>query len=53
MTKITTFLIFALSLVEAFGKDVSLLNVSYDPTRELYEAYNPAFTKYWQEKSEI
>jgi len=27
------------------------LNVSYDPTRELYEAYNPAFTKYWQEKS--
>ncbi|HKP64818.1 MAG TPA: sulfate ABC transporter substrate-binding protein [Polyangiales bacterium] len=28
-----------------------LLNVSYDPTRELYEAYNAAFAKYWQGKS--
>jgi len=30
---------------------VTLLNVSYDPTRELYEAYNVAFAKYWKEKS--
>jgi ABC-type sulfate transport system substrate-binding protein len=28
-----------------------LLNVSYDPTRELYEAYNAAFIKYWKGKS--
>jgi sulfate transport system substrate-binding protein len=28
-----------------------LLNVSYDPTRELYEAYNPLFVKYWKEKT--
>jgi sulfate/thiosulfate-binding protein len=28
-----------------------LLNVSYDPTRELYEAYNAAFIKYWKAKS--
>jgi sulfate transport system substrate-binding protein len=28
-----------------------LLNVSYDPTRELYDAYNTAFTKYWKGKS--
>ena len=28
--------------------DVTLLNVSYDPTRELYEAYNAEFVKYWQ-----
>ncbi len=27
----------------------SLLNVSYDPTRELYNEYNPAFLKYWKE----
>ena len=27
---------------------VELLNVSYDPTRELYEQYNKAFTAYWQ-----
>ncbi|MDR1085545.1 MAG: sulfate ABC transporter substrate-binding protein [Deltaproteobacteria bacterium] len=29
--------------------DQELTNVSYDPTRELYEAYNTAFQKYWQE----
>jgi len=28
--------------------DVVLLNVSYDPTRELYQDYNAAFAKYWQ-----
>jgi sulfate transport system substrate-binding protein len=28
-----------------------LLNVSYDPTRELYEQYNVAFTKYWKAKT--
>jgi sulfate/thiosulfate-binding protein len=30
---------------------VALLNVSYDPTRELYQDYNQAFAKYWQAKS--
>jgi sulfate/thiosulfate transport system substrate-binding protein len=30
---------------------VTLLNVSYDPTRELYQAYNAAFAKYWQAKT--
>lgn len=30
---------------------VELLNVSYDPTREFYVAYNEAFSKYWSEKS--
>jgi sulfate/thiosulfate-binding protein len=28
--------------------DVQLLNVSYDPTRELYKAYNAAFAKHWK-----
>ena len=28
-----------------------LLNVSYDPTRELYEQYNAAFAKYWKAKT--
>ncbi|WP_446896958.1 sulfate ABC transporter substrate-binding protein [Clostridium sp. LBM24168] len=32
-------------------KSVELLNVSYDPTRELYEEYNKAFIKYWKEKN--
>ncbi len=30
---------------------VTLLNVSYDPTRELYVDFNAAFTKYWKAKS--
>lgn len=35
----------------AFAKDVKLLNVSYDPTRELYRDYNAAFAKYWLTKT--
>jgi sulfate transport system substrate-binding protein len=31
--------------------EVTLLNVSYDPTRELYQEFNAAFAKYWQQKS--
>lgn len=30
---------------------IELTNVSYDPTRELYERYNEAFAKYWKEKT--
>lgn len=30
---------------------IELTNVSYDPTRELYEAINPAFAKEWQAKT--
>ncbi len=33
------------------AKDVSILNVSYDPTRELYGEYDKAFAKYWQAKT--
>ena len=31
--------------------DQTLLNVSYDPTRELYQDYNQAFAKYWSSKA--
>ena len=31
--------------------DITLLNVSYDPTRELYQDFNVAFAKYWQAKT--
>lgn len=31
--------------------ETTLLNVSYDPTRELYQAFNPEFAKYWKAKS--
>src|SRR5436309_6202530 len=30
--------------------DKTLLNVSYDPTRELYQDFNTAFAKYWKGK---
>lgn len=31
--------------------DTSLLNVSYDVTREFYKDFNPAFVKYWKQKT--
>jgi sulfate transport system substrate-binding protein len=40
----------SLSLTGA-AKDISLLNVSYDPTRELYQEVNAGFAKYWQGKT--
>jgi sulfate/thiosulfate-binding protein len=40
-----------LALAGAHAQGSSLLNVSYDPTRELYRAYNAEFGKYWKEKS--
>jgi sulfate transport system substrate-binding protein len=33
------------------AKDITLLNVSYDPTRELYQDFNTAFAKYWKAKT--
>jgi sulfate/thiosulfate transport system substrate-binding protein len=35
----------------AASADTTLLNVSYDPTRELYREFNAAFAKHWQEQS--
>ena len=37
-------------LKEVETKTVELLNVSYDPTRELYQDFNKDFAKYWKEK---
>src|SRR3546814_1449791 len=34
-----------------YAAKVSLLNVSYDPTRELYQEFNKAFADYWKEKT--
>ena len=49
--------ILAVALVSALltstsqAAEVTLLNVSYDPTRELYQDFNAAFSKYWQAKT--
>ena len=39
----------ALGLPADARADKTLLNASYDPTRELYDAYNKLFAKHWQE----
>jgi len=41
----------ALSFVPAGAKQIELLNVSYDPTRELYDEYDKVFAAYWKQKS--
>lgn len=41
----------ALTAMPSFAQGVTLLNVSYDPTRELYVDYNQAFAKYWKAKT--
>jgi len=35
----------------AQARDITLLNVSYDPTREFYAAFNKAFARHWQAKT--
>lgn len=35
------------------GKDIKILNVSYDPTRELYKEYNVEFARHWKEKTGV
>jgi sulfate transport system substrate-binding protein len=43
----------AFLVAPGFAADISLLNVSYDPTRELYAAVNQAFASKWKaEKGE-
>ena len=37
--------------VSAGAKEIKLLNVSYDPTRELYSEYNAAFAQYWKART--
>lgn len=54
ITKLITSAIIAASLVIpslASAKTLELLNVSYDPTREVYEEYNKYFTSYWKTKT--
>jgi sulfate/thiosulfate transport system substrate-binding protein len=35
----------------AMARDVTILNASYDPTRELYRDFNKAFSAYWKAKT--
>ncbi|HET6276971.1 MAG TPA: sulfate ABC transporter substrate-binding protein [Candidatus Cybelea sp.] len=58
MTRRSIWLTLAAALALALGvhagaaqSPVTILNVSYDPTRELYDDYNAAFAQYWKKKS--
>lgn len=48
---IATGVLILLAVAAAEAKEIKLLNVSYDPTRELYQAFNAAFAKHWQAKT--
>ncbi|MBI4986564.1 MAG: sulfate ABC transporter substrate-binding protein [Rhodocyclales bacterium] len=53
MSRILSTLLAAASLLAAgsAAADSTLLNVSYDPTRELYQDFNAAFAKHWKAKT--
>ena len=51
MLKTLLTLLAASLALSAGAKEIKLLNVSYDPTRELYSEYNAAFAQAWQAKS--
>jgi sulfate/thiosulfate transport system substrate-binding protein len=42
--------IFSFAMISS-AADITLLNVSYDPTRELYQEFNQKFTEYWKGKT--
>lgn len=47
-----TFLMMSALLISSNAlAERTLLNVSYDPTRELYQEFNQAFIHYWKEKT--
>ncbi len=53
-TKLATLLAGAVAIFSstvAAEKPITILNVSYDPTRELYQEINAAFAKQWEAKS--
>src|ERR1700733_3765836 len=50
--KYPSVILLALALASvASASTIELLNVSYDPTRELYVDYNAAFSRYWKAKT--
>jgi sulfate/thiosulfate transport system substrate-binding protein len=47
----TFFIVVTGFAIGAHAKTIELLNVSYDPTRELYADYNKVFAEYWKAKT--
>jgi sulfate/thiosulfate transport system substrate-binding protein len=51
MKKILCAVAFVALALGSQAKDITLLNVSYDPTREFYTNYNDVFAQYWKAKT--
>lgn len=51
LQKLTLALALGLGTLGAQAKDITLLNVSYDPTREFYVDFNKAFATHWKAKT--
>ncbi len=51
LSSVLVTLALGLSVSHVSAKSVSILNVSYDPTRELYQAYDPVFADYWKKQT--
>ena len=51
ITAIGTIALLSATAVISLAADITLLNVSYDPTRELYTDFNKSFADYWQKKT--
>lgn len=51
LTSFLTLIVLGFSITLASAKQIDLLNVSYDPTRELYEDYNKVFADYWKKQT--
>jgi sulfate transport system substrate-binding protein len=53
MTRFALSVLLAAGVAQGAQGPVTLLNVSYDPTRELYQDFNAAFSKYWKAKTGV
>ena len=51
LASLTLFSTLLSPLSQSQAAEVTLLNVSFDPTRELFQEYNAAFAKQWQAKT--
>ena len=51
LKKLLAPLVAAALAAPAFAADINLLNVSYDPTRELYQDFNKAFARQWKART--
>lgn len=49
--KLKFILILGLFFISFIAKSSTILNVSYDPTRQLYQEINPIFAQAWREKT--